>query len=414
MAGDWSEVVLGDLISVKHGWPFKSQLFSEQLTGRAVVINIGNFRYTGGFRFDSTTVREYRGEYPQEYDLRAGEILLVMTCQTAGGEILGVPARVPNDGKLYLHNQRLGRVVIKRPDEINDKFLYYLFLSPAFNRELYVSASGTKILHTAPSRIEAVRVSLPPPAIQERIGCFLGSLDDKIELNRRMSVTLEEMARAIFQCWFVNLDATQGTLPKGWREGSLLDHAGLNPESWTRTTFPNEIRYVDLANTKRGRIESTASHTRTDAPSRAQRVLRAGDSIVGTVRPGNQSFALVAAEGLTGSTGFAVLRPNAPHHRAFVYCCATSEANIERLAHLADGGAYPAVRPEVVAQTASVVPSDSVLCRFEKVVGPLLDRIALNDHEDATLASLRDNLLPKLVSGELRVKHAEREVEAVL
>src|SRR5262245_34386128 len=91
----WSRCRLGDLVEIKHGWPFKSELFSEQLTARPIVVNIGNFEYTGGFRFGSTTLKEYRGNYPKEYELVPGEILLVMTCQTSGGEILGIPARVP-------------------------------------------------------------------------------------------------------------------------------------------------------------------------------------------------------------------------------------------------------------------------------------------------------------------------------
>ena len=86
--GQWPEVSLGDLLSVKHGWPFKSQFFSEMRRGLPVVVNIGNFRYTGGFRFGTTTVKEYTADYPREYELAAGDILLVMTCQTAGGEIL--------------------------------------------------------------------------------------------------------------------------------------------------------------------------------------------------------------------------------------------------------------------------------------------------------------------------------------
>jgi type I restriction enzyme S subunit len=70
---DWTEFRLGDLIRIRHGWPFKSELCSEDLSGRPIVINIGNYQYTGGFRFDTTNVREYRGEYPDEYELSPDE-----------------------------------------------------------------------------------------------------------------------------------------------------------------------------------------------------------------------------------------------------------------------------------------------------------------------------------------------------
>jgi type I restriction enzyme S subunit len=126
------------------------------------------------------------------------------------------------------------------------------------------------------------------------------------------------------------------------------------------------------------------------------------------VRPGNGSYALVSEEGLTGSTGFAVLRPRKPDYVEFVYLAATTPENIEALQHLADGGAYPAVRPEVVSATQVTKPDDGTVRTFSCFVRPLLAKIAENEQESRTLAALRDTLLPKLVSGELRLKDAER------
>jgi hypothetical protein len=157
-AEGWNDVRLGDLVKIKHGWPFKSDFFSEELTGQPIVAGIGNFQYTGGFRFDSTTLKEYRGNYPPEYELRPGDVLLVMTCQTAGGEILGVPGRIPGNGRRYLHNQRMGKVEIQASFHVDSDFLYSLFLWREFNRHLVATASGTKILHTAPNRIEAAQM----------------------------------------------------------------------------------------------------------------------------------------------------------------------------------------------------------------------------------------------------------------
>jgi type I restriction enzyme, S subunit len=169
----WREVELADLIEVRHGWPFKSELFSSELTGLPIVVSIGNFRYSGGFRFDSTETKEYRGDYPRTFELAPGDILVVMTCQTEGGEILGIPGRIPNDGRTYLHNQRMGKVVIKEPAAIATDYLYYIFLWHEFNQELVASSTGTKIVHTAPSRIEAFQFLLPPIAEQQAIGSLL-------------------------------------------------------------------------------------------------------------------------------------------------------------------------------------------------------------------------------------------------
>lgn len=171
-----------------------------------------------------------------------------------------------------------------------------------------------------------------------------------------------------------------------------------------------EIMYVDLSNTKWGKINSVDVYVGLEAPSRAQRVLRPLDTILGTVRPGNGSYALIAEEGLTGSTGFAVLRPTRPEYAEFVYFAATAPENIDTLSHLSDGGAYPAVRPEVIAETPVVCPPREVIGHFSKIAKPIQSRYAASERESRTLTALRDTLLPKLISGEPRIKDAERIV----
>src|SRR2546421_626264 len=99
--GDWPLAQLGKLISIRHGWPFKSQYMSDYMPGRPIIVSIGNFKYTGGFRFASTTIKAYTGEFPKEFILKPSDILLAMTCQTPGGEILGIPGCIPNDGRMY-------------------------------------------------------------------------------------------------------------------------------------------------------------------------------------------------------------------------------------------------------------------------------------------------------------------------
>ncbi len=271
---------------------------------------------------------------------------------------------------------------------------------------------------------------IPPLSEQRAIAHILGTLDDKIELNRRMNATLEAMARALFKSWFVDFDPVRakmtgrdtglpqdiadlfpdrlvdselGEIPEGWHASTLADVARLNPESWGNHNKPDRILYVDLATTKRGCINEIQHYTWADAPSRGRRVLRRGDTIVGTVRPGNRSFALIDRDDLTGSTAFAVLRPADPMEREFVWCTATSHDAIDRLAHLADGGAYPAVRPKVVLDTAVALPDARIRRAFSSLTKSLVNRLQANHREYQILVMIRDALVPKLVSGELRV-----------
>lgn len=361
---------------------------------------------------------------------RVGDV--VMTTEAPLGEVIQLDRETVG----YALGQRI--VCMRgKPQKLDNTFLRYLLTSPAQQAVLASYATGTTVLGISQKALRSIPISYPGLDEQKRIGELLVSLDDKIELNRRMNETLEAMARSIFKDWFVDFGPTRANMenrapylasdiwslfpvrlgdegtPQGWKVRSLLEVATLNPESWSRANYPDKVDYVDLSNTKWGTIEAITRFSSDIAPSRAQRVLRSGDTIVGTVRPGNGSYAFVSADGLTGSTGFAVLRPIQDIYREVVYLAATSKENIDRLAHLADGGAYPAVRAELVAATELVTASEGVFSAFNSVTSGLIDRAEANKRENHTLAVTRDFLLPKLMSGDVRVKDAEKLVAEV-
>jgi type I restriction enzyme S subunit len=264
---------------------------------------------------------------------------------------------------------------------------------------------------------------------QIQVGDLYFLMSERIALIRETNTLLEGIARALFESWFIDFepvrakaegrapdgldDATAALfpstmetcaptpMPTGWRLGTLADLAALNSESWSAKNHPETIAYVDLANAKENEVGELVRYKFEEAPSRARRVLRPGDTIVGTVRPGNRSFAYIfaAPSNLTGSTGFAVLRPKCEEYAEFVYLAATAESAIHSLTQLADGGAYPAVRPEVVSQLPCVIPSlDSVWHSFHDLVKPLFAKIANNQDLARVLMTTRDELLPRLIS----------------
>lgn len=327
---------------------------------------------------------------------------------------------------------------------------------------------GSPIPSTTRAAVYVRELEIPPKEVQQEIGRILGTIDKKIELNLRINQTIEAMAQAIFKSWFVDfepikakiaaiqegrdplraamsaisgkpdaeLDALPpeqyeplaataalfpdemeeselGEFPRGWTPAALSTVCELNSSSWSTKTLPASVRYVDLANTKNGEIIEVRTMEGSNIPSRARRILVAGDTVVGTVRPGNRSFALVGESGLTGSTGFAALHPRKDFLREYVYLAATSDANIERLAHLADGGAYPAVRPEMVASDMLPIPPEKLLSDFHRISSHIFDQILANRRANRHLAELRDTLLPKLISGELSVTASVEVVGAV-
>ena len=329
-------------------------------------------------------------------------------------------------------------IIRARPDptQADSLFLYYYFNSPSGLHSLDSIRRQVAVAGITGSDLARLVIPLPSLPEQRAIAHVLGTLDDKIELNRRMNETLEQVARALFKSWFVDFDPVRakmegrwspgqslpglpahlydlfpsrlvdselGETPDGWEVKMLGDVAHLNPESWSKTNNPSSVEYVDLANTKWGVIESTQHFSWKGAPSRARRVLRPGDTIVGTVRPGNGSYSLIGDDGLTGSTGFAVVRPLHPRFRELIYLSATAPDTIEWLAHRADGAAYPAVRPEVVSEAEVAIPAadTGVLAWFSKTVGAFLDKIESAKTESRALSVQRDVLLPRLVSGKV-------------
>ncbi len=361
-------------------------------------------------------------------------------------------------------NQQINSLICK--DGVDPKFVYYSFSQ--LGRALEAAGGGGSVYtNVSKSRFESIEIKLPSLQTQKAIVAILAKLDDKIDLNRRINQTLEAMAQAIFKSWFVDFDPVKakiaakqegrdplraamsaisgkpdaeldtlppeqyehlaataalfpdemeesalGEIPRGWAPGALSMVCDLNASSWSAKTLPASVKYVDLANTKNGEVIEVQTMEGSSIPSRARRILEAGDTIVGTVRPGNRSFALVGEAGLTGSTGFAALHPKKDFLREYVYLAATSDANIERLAHLADGGAYPAVRPELVVSDTVPIPSDELLNEFHKVSSCMFDQILANRRASLDLTELRDALLPKLLSGELSISEAVVEAEA--
>ena len=298
--------------------------------------------------------------------------------------------------------------VIRPKAGVDAGFIFYLLASSSFVNSVSQGAEGTRMPRAKWEHASRFALHLPPVSEQRAIARILGILDDKIELNRRMAKTLDEAVRALFKSWF-----TQSSQDLPAKVGSLAEYAWVNPESWSMTHRPANVAYVDLSSAKWGRIEKVEAYDWHDAPSRARRVLRPGDTIVGTVRPGNGSFALIGKEGMTGSTGFAVLRPREGFDAQFVWCAATSAENIKRLAHLADGGAYPAVSPEAVAATPVILADASTRREFSRITAPLVVEYLSRGDESRTLADMRDALLPKLISGEIRVADAEEALESV-
>lgn len=427
----WQDTRLGDVVKIKHGWPFKSECFCQWSPGFPVVVNIGNFQYTGGFRFETTQLKGYSGEYPSDYQLAPGDILLVMTCQTPGGEILGIPGRIPDDGIKYLHNQRMGKVVVMRPDLIDLDYLYWVFLWQEFNQKLVASSSGTKIVHTAPSRIEAFRFIRPPLNEQHAIARILRALHDKIALNRRMNLTLEAIVQALFQSWFIDFgpvttkregrkpvgmdDATaalfpahfqetgMGSIPDGWKKGNTADIARyVNGKNFTKNASGTGRMVIRIAELNSGPATSTIYNDVKANPDN----LAFPDDLLFSWSGSLDVYRWHRDAALVNQHIFKVVCEKYPQW--FVHCHLQDAMTFFQGIAADKATTMGHIKREHLSQFDVALPPAALINAANRIIKPIYDRIHRNERQILSLAALRDTLLPQLLSGALRVGQAEK------
>jgi type I restriction enzyme, S subunit len=453
VGGEWKEVQLASYCSkIGSGATPRggNQVYLDK--GLVSLIRSQNIHNDGFKKNGLVYISEEDADKLKNVTVENNDVLLNITGDSV--------ARVCNASKEFLPARVNQHVAIIRttPSKLDPHFLRYILVSPSKQSLLLTLASaGATRNALTKNMIEKLTIQIPPLPEQKVIAHILGTLDDKIELNRQTNQTLEAMAQALFQSWFVDFDPVidkalaagneipeafqakaaarqalgdqrlalpadvtalfpdafvfteeMGWVPEGWEVGKITDISRLNPESWSTTNHPKKVTYVDLSNTKNGRVNETTEYDYSAAPSRAKRILRQDDTIIGTVRPGNRSYAYIHDEGLTGSTGFAVLQPRLKNYRSFIYLYLTQTEVIKNFAHLADGAAYPAIKPEVVGN--QIIPKIDLhlMTIFDRKCYPLIQKIGEHQKQTKTLTTLRDTLLPKLISGDLRVADAEK------
>lgn len=441
---DWTPARLGDLIDIKHGYAFKGEYFREDPPGQ-ILLTPGNFAIGGGFQFGK--VKYYAGPQAPDYVLSAGDLLVTMTDLSKAGDTLGYPAIVPADDNVYLHNQRLGKVLLRSAD-VEQDFIYWLLRTNDYRSEVLASCTGSTVKHTSPGRIQAFRFLLPPKKQRQRICETLNSLDDKIELNRRMNETLEAMAQAIFRDWFVDFGPTlrklegatdpltimgslvQDTeraqaladlfpatlgddgLPDGWTErafGAFVEIiGGGTPKTSNESYWNGSIPWFSVIDTPpKGSIfvdvtEKTISEK--GLANSSARLVRPGTTIIsarGTV--GN--LALTSHE-MTFNQSCYGLQGIAAVGDCFVFLAAQNI--VERLKGMAHGSVFSTITRSTFDNIQLAHTPKEILEAFESLARPMFDKILGNVQESRTLAATRDLLLPKLMSGEIRLSVASK------
>lgn len=403
----WDSVRLGEFITVKHGFAFDGAFFSD--SGKHVLLTPGNCHEGGGLKLRGEKERYFAGEIPDEYLLRSGDLLVVMTDLINTAPILGGAFFIPEDDR-YLHNQRLGLVQVRDPSNIDKRFLYYLLNSHAYRAQVRGSASGATVRHTSPSRIENCIVAVPHDVSeQSRIAQTLGAYDDLIENNRRRIALLEQAARLLYEEWFVRFRFPGhehakfiNGLPVGWELKRLGELCKDIREHAEPSELDADTPYIGLEHLPRRSITLCDWGKAEDVTSGKFR-FGANDILFGKIRPYFHKVGFALTDGITSSDAI-VIRP--VEERVYFYClCQLSSDGFVALASktVKEGSKMPRADWKFLREQKFQLPPDGLLEDFNSKIAPITAQLKALALQTKKATAARDVLLPRLMSGEVEV-----------
>jgi type I restriction enzyme S subunit len=404
---DWRDCKFDDLLQIKHGFAFLGEHFAN--TGTHVVLTPGNFLEEGGFKEKADKAKWYNGPIPEDYVLNQGDLIIAMTEQAEG--LLGSSALIPQSG-VYLHNQRLGLVQLRNQKLADQHFIYYLFNSKSVRQQIRGSASGTKIRHTAPSRIAEVKISVPPLPMQRRIARVLSAYDDLIANSQRRIKILEEMARALYREWFVHfrfpgnekiplVTSSLGEIPKGWEVRKIGDIAEDMRRNVPKGDLDEPKPYVGLEHIPRRSLALDAWETAAELGSNKLE-FKKGEVLFGKIRPYFHKVSVAPFDGFC-SADTIVIRARQGEHYAFVVACVSSDAFVAEATATSNGAKMPRANWDVLEKYQVVIPNGGVAERFSALFGDIIEQQQALVFQIHNLRRTRDLLLPRLLSGQINL-----------
>lgn len=388
----WAEVELGDVITLQRGFDLPAQ---HRKPGSIPIVSSSGI---SGYH------NEARVSGPGVVTGRYGTL----------GEIYYITEDYwPHNTTLYVKDFKGNE----------PRFVYYLLRTLGF--ATHNSASGVPGVNR--NTLHRLPVRQPPLPVQRHIADILGALDDKIQVNRRISATLESMARALFKHWFVDFGPFQGgpfvetelgAVPKGWYRGSILDQAKLlsggtpstsKPQywggsiAWASAKDVSQCHDMFLMSTERNITLEGLNNSPTQMIEKFSTVVVARGATTGRL-------VMLASDMAMNQTCYA-LRSKI-NYNFTLYC--QIEHVIGELVQSAHGSVFDTITTATFRSHSVLLPPPEVLRQFEAKVTPLFELILNHTQEIQRLAATRDYLLPRLLSGEVAVEAAEEETAGVL
>ena len=390
---EWKEYRLGDILTIRSGFSYQGKFIGS---GNSLLLGMGCVSYTE--RFIISGARPYSGSYDKRYKVYPGDIVLATRQQSDNLPILAMPAMVPKNlkGKDLVIGTNLYKVEIT-DKSFSNEYIYWLMKTKRYVNYIKGVKTGTTVSMVTKKNVEDFTFFAPTnPRERESLISIISSLDYKIENNRKICANLEAQAQALFKHWFIDfapfkdgkfVESELGMIPEGWRVGTLGEIAEFVRG---KTITKGETKEGNIP-VVAGGLEPAYYHNKSNTSSRVVTISGSGANAGFTRMYFSPVWASDCSYIDNESTAFL--------HTAFCYLL----TNKKKVNALQWGAAQPHVYAKDINKLPLVIAPSHVLIHFEEIVVSMFDSIDLYEKESSRLSSLRDTLLPKLMSGEIKV-----------
>lgn len=410
----WATYTMQELINEISMGPFGSDIKKSVYTNSGVpVLNGSNLQ---GFTLKENTfgyVSEEKADSLKKCNAHRGDI--IVTHRGTLGQIV----YIPNNSlfERYVISQSQFRFNLK-PELARAEFIVYYFHTREGQHNILSNASqvGVPALARATTTFRQLEVKVPPLPVQDKIVGILSALDSKIENNNKINANLEAQAEALFKSWFVDftpfkdqpfVDSELGPIPQGWKVGKLGDIGEIvggstpsksKPEYYTTHGIawltPKDLSTSKAKFTSRGEIDITDEGYN----STSTKLMPRGSVLFSSRAP--IGYLTIAKNEICTNQGFKSLVPNGAGTGFIYYTLRHLTPQIE---NRATGSTFKEASATLMRSVETIVPPTSILNKFEELLRPILQFQEKKEEENQRLAALRDTLLPKLMSGEIKL-----------
>ena len=334
-----------------------------------------------------------------------------------------------------------GFVVVRvDPTKANPRFIYEYLTQGKFTAHMQNIGEDSTSTYPGirPDDLLSIEIDLPSKKTQDFISAFATKIDNKIKLNQKMNKTLEEIAKTLFKSWFIDFDPVRakvkgrptglpkeisdlfpdsfeksefGEIPMGWSKNVITDIANKISDKYKKNEDWSNEKLIDLSRMPLNSV-SLNSYGRGDELSTSVCKFKKYDFLFGSIRPYFFKAGICPYDGVSNTSVF-ILRAKKTYDREFMYFYSSSETTFEKSVQFSDGTKMPIIKWKDFKEFPFTMPNEDLRKHFSSIINPIVKKIICNINEQEVLFKLKDTLLPKLISGVLKIPDAEKLVEEV-